>query len=100
MDDNSKLKSLYNLIENSKIASFGTSSNNQPFVSMVAFSVNENFNEFFILISQMAKHSKNIQDNNKISLMICQPETEAENPQTLARISLTGTAQLIDRDTE
>lgn len=99
MDDDSK-KILIKLIEKSKIASLGTSNNDQPFVSMVAFSINENFSELYILISQLAKHSKNIALNNNISLMICQPETEAENPQTLARISITGTAHLINKNTE
>ncbi len=99
MDDDSK-KRLIQLIENSKIASLGTNNNDQPFVSMVAFSVNENFREFYILISQLAKHSKNIAENNKISLMICQPETEADNPQTLARVSMTGNANLVERNTE
>jgi putative heme iron utilization protein len=32
--------------------------------------------------------------------MICQPETEADNPQTLARVSVTGIAQLIERNSE
>lgn len=99
MDNDSK-KILIHLIESSKIASLGTSSNNQPFISMVAYSVNEKFSEFYILISQLAKHSKNITDNKKISLMICQPETEADNPQTLARVSVTGIAQLIERNSE
>ena len=99
MDNDSKAL-LVELIENSNIASLGTCNNNQPFVSMVAFSTNDNFSEFYILISQLAKHSKNIAVNNKISLMICQPETESENPQTLARFSITGTARLIEKNTE
>jgi hypothetical protein len=99
MENDSK-KVLEHLIENSKIASLGTCSDNQPFVSMVAFSVNNNFTEFYILISQLAKHSKNITENKKISLMLCQPETEADNPQTLARVSMTGKAELVERNTE
>lgn len=99
MDNDSKAL-LVEVIENSKIASLGTCNNNQPFVSMVAFSTNDNFSELYILISQLAKHSKNIAVNNKISLMICQPETESDNPQTLARISITGAAHLIEKNTE
>lgn len=99
MDNDSK-ELLIKLIENSKIGSLGTCNNNQPFVSMVAFSINDNYSEIYILISQLAKHSKNIAVNNKISLMICQPETEAENPQTLTRFSITGTAHLIEKNTE
>ena len=99
MENDSK-QLLVELIENSKIASLGTCTDNQPYVSMVSFSVKENFSEFYILISQLAKHSKNITKNNKISLMICQAETEAANPQTLARISMTGKAKLIERNKE
>ena len=99
MDDDSK-KVLKQLLENSKIASLGTCNGNQPYVSMVSFSVNENFSEFYILISQLARHSKNIAENNKISLMICQPESEADNPQTLARVTITGKVELIERNKE
>lgn len=99
MDDNSKLI-LLRLIENSKIGSLGTCSDNQPFVSMVAFSVNQNFTELVILISGLAKHTKNILLNNKVSLMISQRETDSDDPQTLARVSLTGVANLIDRNSD
>ena len=99
MDNDSK-QLLVDLIENSKIASLGTCTDNQPHVSMVSFSVNDNFSEFYILISQLAKHSKNIAQNNKVSLMICQPETEADNPQTLARVSISGRSELIKRNKE
>jgi heme oxygenase (biliverdin-IX-beta and delta-forming) len=95
MDEESK-EILRELFESSKIASLGTSNENQPFVSMVAFSTAQNFSEFYIHISGLAKHTKNISLNNKVSLMICQPETVSNNPQTLARVSIIGNANIVD----
>jgi heme oxygenase (biliverdin-IX-beta and delta-forming) len=95
MDEESKAI-LKELFENSKIASLGTSNENQPFVSMVAFTSAQDFSEFYIHISGLAKHTKNIFLNNKISLMICQPETDSKNPQTLARVSIIGNANIVD----
>jgi heme iron utilization protein len=99
MDDESK-KILIELLKNSRTASLGTSNKNQPFVSMVAFSSSNNFNEFYIHVSQLAIHTKNILSNPKVSLMICQSENQNTNPQSLARISLIGNATVLKRNDE
>jgi len=96
MDEDSK-KTLIELLKNSKIASLGTSKENQPFVSMVSFSNSQKFSEFYILISQLAVHTKNILENNKVSLMICQSENETKNPNSLARITLIGKAIVVEK---
>jgi heme iron utilization protein len=75
----------------------GTIKEDQPFVSMVSFSNSQNFSEFYILISQLAVHTKNIFENNKLSLMICQPENETKNPNSLARITLIGKAIIVEK---
>jgi len=93
MDNESKII-LVSLLKNSKIASLGTCKNNQPFVSTVAYSTAFDFSEFYILISQLAVHTKNIIENNKVSLMICQSENESKNPNSLSRVTLTGKASV------
>jgi len=99
MDEESKIF-LTELLVSSKIASLGTINEDQPFVSMVSFSSAQDFSEFYIHISQLAKHTKNILKNNKVSLMICQPETFTSNPQKLARISIMGNVNLVDKADE
>lgn len=99
MDSESK-NVLDKLIKKSKIASLGTSKENIPYVSMVTYSVSEDSKEFYILISQLAEHTQNILTNPNVSLMICQPETEASNSQTLARVSLNGKAELVERNSD
>jgi len=96
MDEDSK-KTLIELLKNSKTASLGTSKENQPFVSMVSFSNSQKFSEFYILISQLAVHTKNILENNKVSLMICQTENETKNPNSLARITFIGKAIVVEK---
>jgi len=99
MDDESKII-LISLLKNSKIASLGTSKDNQPFVSMVAYSHSPNFSEFYIHVSQLAVHTKNILENDKVSLMICQSDYQTKNPNTLARVTITGKAFIIEKSDE
>ncbi len=99
MDDESKII-LVSLLKNSKIASLGTSQDNQPFVSMVTYSNSPNFSEFYILISQLAVHTKNIIENNKVSLMIYQSGNQTKNPNSLARVTINGKAFVVDKSDE
>ncbi|MCB0731678.1 MAG: pyridoxamine 5'-phosphate oxidase family protein, partial [Ignavibacteriae bacterium] len=99
MDDESK-NILDKLIKTSKVASLGTSKDNIPYISMVSYSVSDDSKEYYILISQLAEHTQNILNNPNVSLMICQPETEKSNPQTLARVSLNGKAELVERNSD
>jgi putative heme iron utilization protein len=68
---------------------------NSPMVSMVLFASAEDFSAFYIHISQLAKHTRNIQANSRVSLMISETEFHLEDPQSLARISILGIASRI-----
>jgi putative heme iron utilization protein len=94
--DKSTKDTLVNLINSSKIASLGTSLNNVPYVSMVSYSYSLDLTEFYVHLSQLAFHTQNILSNPNVSLMICQPETLSNNPQTLARISINGIINAIN----
>ena len=94
MDDQSKEK-LLELIHTQKNASLGTSAQGQPLVSMVLFSVFGDLTDYAIHISQLAQHTQNIMNDPRVSLMICESVRRNVNPQTLARISITGKAMLL-----
>jgi heme iron utilization protein len=88
---------LLSLMKSSKTASLGTCKENQPYVSLTPYSCKENFTEFYIHISKLAVHTKNITDNSKVSLMISQSEDTNTNPLSLARVTLTGNALEVGR---
>ncbi len=94
MDAESKAK-LLQLIQMQQNASLGTSAQGQPLVSMVLFSAFSDLSSYAIHISQLALHTQNIMNDPRVSLMICETVRKGVNPQTLARISITGKAMLL-----
>ena len=88
-------KVLAQLIRNTRIASLGTLRDEMPQVSMVAYIHNEDFSAFHIFVSRLAQHTVDIQKYNRMSLMICETDDAREDPQTLARVTIRGKAEMI-----
>ncbi len=99
MDFNSE-KVLAALIRNNRVASLGTIRDSVPNVSMVLFYESKDFTSFFIHISQLARHTQNISQNPNVSLMISESDALKKNPQSLSRISLTGEAVSLDKNSK
>lgn len=94
MDKESQEK-LLNLVQTQGNASLGTLAEGYPLVSMVLYAAASDLTSYFIHISQLAMHTRNIMDDPHVSLMICESVRTGINPQTLARISITGKAALL-----
>lgn len=88
-------KVLAQLIRNARIASLGTLRDETPQVSMVAFIYNDDFSAFHIFVSRLAQHTVDMQKDNRVSLMICETDDGRADPQTLARVSIRGKAEII-----
>lgn len=88
-------KVLAQLIRDTRIASLGTLRDEYPQVSMVAFIHNEDFSAFYIFISRLAQHTVDIQKDNRVSLMICETDDNRTDPQSLARVTIRGKAEII-----
>jgi len=86
---------LSQLIQAQQIASLGTLDNTQPMVSMVAYTVASDFSSFYIHLSGLAKHTKHIAKNPRVGLMICETLQSGQDPQTLARLSISGQARVL-----
>ncbi len=85
-------KLLAHLIRNTRIAALGTLRDEAPHVSMVAFVTVDDFSEFYIHVSRLAQHTMDMQKNKRISLLIAETDDGRVDPQTLARVSIRGTA--------
>lgn len=94
MDSQSQEK-LLQLIRTQKIASLGTLEQGQPMVSMVLYGVSADFSRYYLHISQLAAHTRNIMEHPQVSLMLCEVVRSKVNPQTLARLSIMGKASLL-----
>lgn len=94
MDQESQEK-LARLLRNQRVASLGTIRDGEPLVTMVLFSTRADFSAFYFLASQLAHHTQDIQKDPHISLMIAEADLGMQNPQTLARLSLRGMAEVV-----
>jgi putative heme iron utilization protein len=83
---------LANIIRNSRQASLGTIHNGAPFVSMVLVVPSADLSNYYIHISRLAQHTRDIESDPRVSLMFMQKDENIADPQQLARVSLVGRA--------
>ncbi len=85
-----ELAQLARLIRGRRWAALGTVTRKAPLASMVAYAPEPDFSGFLMHLSQLSRHTENLLANPHASLVISEPETGAEDPQTLARVSIQG----------
>ena len=90
---------LQQLIQNRKTAALGTLHQGVPFVSMVPYAVARDGN-FILHVSRLAAHTRDMLDNPDVSLLITESEASGKMPQALARVTVQGRAQMLDRNSE
>ena len=88
---------LARLIRNTRIASLGTLHDGAPNTAMVAVAFSEDFSEFYIHVSRLGKHTRDMETDPRVSLLLTQADDGRLDPQTLARVSLDGMAEMITR---
>ena len=91
-------KKLADLLRSSRIAGLGTLRKGAPFVSLVVFFPEVDFSAFYIHVSRLAHHTQDMLADARIGLLISERDDSRIDPQTLARISILGMAELIPAD--
>jgi putative heme iron utilization protein len=51
---------------------------------------------FYIFVSRLSQHTTDMQKNKRVSLLICETDDGRPDPQTLARVSIRGSAEMIE----
>jgi len=97
MDPESELK-LARLIRQQRVAALGTLHDGAPFVSMIAYVPAADFSALYIHASRLSQHTRDMLQNPQVSLMIAETDPGTGDPQTLARVSLAGTATPVTPD--
>jgi heme iron utilization protein len=90
---------LQQLIHGRMIAALGTLHQGVPFVSMVPYAVAKD-GSFILHVSRLAAHTRDMVDNPEVSLLITESEGSGKVPQALARVTVQGRAEMLDRDSE
>lgn len=96
MDAQSEQK-LASLIRNTRIAALGTLHDGEPSLAMVAFVTEDDFSAFYIHVSTLGRHTRDMQTDPRVSLLLAETDDNRPHPQTLARLSLNGTAGILPR---
>jgi putative heme iron utilization protein len=96
MDRDSEQR-LAHLIRTQRTAALGTLRDGAPFVSLVLFATAEDFSAFYLHISGLARHTRDIQEDPRVSLMLAETDDGTRDPQTLARLSVEGKAVAVPR---
>ena len=93
-------KLLAQLLQTSRIASLGTSHNGAPFVSMVSVARADDGSAFYIHVSRLAQHTRDMESDPRISLLLAQSDDGRADPQTLARVTIQCRAEKVERTDE
>lgn len=94
--DKQELTLIAALIKGTRWAALGSLRAGAPFVSWVAFAPEQAFQGFLLHLSRLSPHTQNLLADPRATLAISEPEAGADDPQTLARISIQGRVSLVD----
>ena len=87
-----------NLISNMNTIIMATTDKNDLPNSSYAPSYVDKNNHFYIYVSLLSKHTKNLISNENVSFMIIQDESKADNIFGRKRLTIDATAELVDRN--
>ena len=96
MDPQSE-QTLARLIRSTRIAALGTLHDGEPNLAMVAYAFAEDFSAFYIHVSKLGKHTADMENDPRVSLLITETDDRRADPQTLARVSIRGLAEILSR---
>ena len=96
MDQQSE-QTLAKLIRETRIAALGTLHDGEPNLAMVAYSFADDFSVFYIHVSRLGKHTADMENDSRVSLLITETDDRRADPQTLARVSIRGAAEMLPR---
>lgn len=96
--DQTALSVLARLLHTRRVAALGTNHDGSPFVSMVLTVADPDGSAFFLLASQLAWHTRDFMSDRRVSLMLTEEESPDRDPQTLARVSVTGEISAIEQN--
>lgn len=96
MDERSE-QALARLIRNTRVAALGTLHEGTPNLAMVALAFADDFSAFYIHVSRLGKHTRDMETDPRVSLLLTETDDGRTDPQTLARLTIQGTAEILPR---
>ncbi len=81
------------VFEKSAVGFLATQGETSAETSMTPFAIDQG--DVLLHLSTIARHTKNIQQQGQVGFMVCTPESEADSPLALPRISFQGCVALV-----
>ncbi len=88
------------LIQGERWGAIATVDGGRPLASMVAYVPEPALDGVLLFLSHLSQHTRNLLDDPRASLAISRPDSGEGDPQLLPRVTLTGTVEEIDRDSD
>ena len=86
------------LVMSNRWAAAATVGADGPNASMVAYASTRDIGNLLLFLSGLSEHTRNLLADPRVSLIVTEPDIEpGRDPQTLARVSLVGRAEPIER---
>lgn len=82
------------LVQERSVAALGTLAGNEPYVSMVPFAVAADGRCLIVHVSRLAAHTQNMLLNERVSVLVMEPERPSKAAQALARATIQGVARV------
>lgn len=86
------------LMRTSRWAALATVGDGRPFASMVAYAAVPDLSRVLLHLSRLAPHTRNLLGDPRVALVITEPDDGRDDPQTLARVTITGGITVVDKD--
>jgi putative heme iron utilization protein len=96
--DSTSEEALARLLRQTRIAALGTIHDGEPNHAMVAVAHESDFSGFYIHVSKLGKHTGDMEDHPRVSLLFTEVDDQRPDPQTLARVSIQGVAEILPRN--
>jgi heme iron utilization protein len=90
-------QALARLIRSTRVAALGTLHDGEPNLAMVAYAFDGDFSAFYIHVSRLGKHTTDMENDPRVSLLIAEADDRRPDPQTLGRVSIRGVAEILPR---
>ena len=85
------------LIRSTRTGALATFHDGEPNLAMVAVAFADDFSAFYIHVSRLGKHTRDMEKDARVSLLLTETDDGRADPQTLARFSIHGTADPVTK---
>ena len=85
------------LVRTHRWAALATHGDDGPSGSMVAYAAEPDLSNLVLFLSGLAEHTRNLIAEPRISLVISETDPHVGDPQKLARVTINGRAEIVER---